>query len=300
MSFLCIDIGATNTKIGVGTKDFKRTKTIDTAEFLDGAVSILNEFSSSEIELYGIASPGPISEKRSVINPPNLPKKSIDPEDQIPMEPKNYFLINDCNAGAVGEYIFGNDETSNLTYISISSGIGGGLILEGNLINGRNGNFCEIGHITVGESQKCGCGGRGHWEAYCSGNNLPKLAKDLTGEKFESAKEIFSKLEKRNKKAVKTIEKMREYNAKGIGNVINNFNPETIVFGGSVAINHPDEVVKGLEEEIKNYTLQEELPEINISTLGEDSVLYGLLALCKVKKDKKIERFQRASIIDLK
>lgn len=284
MTYLCIDVGATKTLIGVGEQEFEMAKKVDTTDFLSDPSSFLEDIPLEEVELAGIANPGPLDREKGVIFPPNIPKKKVEIKKLMEESLEKFFLINDCSAAVVGEYVFGDRSASTMVYITISTGIGGGVISDGKLLEGWHGNFAEIGHLNVGGYRECGCGGEGHWEAYCSGENLPGMTKSLTGEDFEDAREVFSEFKEGNEAAGEAVRKMRAYNAKGIANVVNAYNPELLVFGGAVVLNHPDIVIGGLEEKIKKNALCD-LPRIEISSLGERSVLYGLLALCR-QRDK--------------
>ena len=105
---------------------------------------------------------------------------------------RNYFKVrtlvaNDCVAAVWGEYLLGTGRGyDNLVYITLSTGIGAGVIVDGHLLLGKDGNAHEVGHLVIDyRGIKCGCGGIGHWEAYASGRNLPNLirilAKDYRG-----------------------------------------------------------------------------------------------------------------------
>jgi|GEM_PF-4394222 len=88
-------------------------------------------------------------------------------------------LHNDATAGAIGERFFGDGET-DLVYLTLSTGIGAGAVVDGHVLSGWGGNAVEVGHATVVPGGRpCGCGGAGHWEAYCGGANVPAYARDL-------------------------------------------------------------------------------------------------------------------------
>jgi glucokinase len=88
--------------------------------------------------------------------------------------------LNDCAAAVLGERHFGAGKgLENLAYVTLSTGLGGGAIVDGHLLIGKDGNAVEVGHITIdpGSSLICGCGSPGHWEAYSSGSNIPNFVK---------------------------------------------------------------------------------------------------------------------------
>ena len=128
----------------------------------------------------GSSACGPIDHRwGSVVRPPNLPFREIPlagplgEEFGLPVR-----LANDCHAGVLGEVIFGAaGGRRNLVYITFSTGIGGGVICNGRLVLGREGNAAEIGHFHVDTTYNlpCGCGGTGHWEGYASGRFIPRF-----------------------------------------------------------------------------------------------------------------------------
>jgi predicted NBD/HSP70 family sugar kinase len=129
----------------------------------------------------GLASIGPLDLKRGgMAKPANLPYEFValvgPLEEALGIK---VHLMNDANAAALGEWTFGAGRThDNLAYVTISTGIGGGAIVDRHLLIGKDGNAAEIGHVVVDPTGRltCGCGRKGHWEAYCSGRNLPRLA----------------------------------------------------------------------------------------------------------------------------
>ncbi len=297
MTYLCIDIGATKTFVGIGERGFEFITKIKTDKFLDEPN--LEELPMDDIKKAVIAVPGPLDRENGVIYPPNIPDKKVDMVELLSSDIDTFFLVNDCSAGVVGEYVFGDVRASNMVYITISSGIGAGVIIEDNLIEGRMGNFAEIGHIKVGGDRRCGCGGEGHWESYCSGDNLPEFARELTGKEFKDSEELFLKYREANSAAKKTIEKMKEYNAAGISNVVNAYNPEVIVLGGGVAVNHPEVITSDLESMLEKDVICE-MPEIAVASLDDRSVLFGLLAFCQLDEKTDILKSQDTSIRPLR
>lgn len=291
MAFICIDIGGTNTLLGIGNGDFEIKKEMKTKKFLSNIRSnienIIRESSheKSDFSQVLVAAGGPVDVEQGVFYPPNLEDQKmtkVDINDKL--EPFGKVeLINDCNSAVLGEYVYGEHKTENLVYVTISSGIGAGLILDGNLLEGFNGNIGEIGHMELGNKVKCGCGQEGHWEAYSSGNGMPKMAKTLYDLDFENSLEIFREYEKGNSDAGKVIEKMHEMNRKGFENIVNLYNPEKIVLGGAVALNHKETIIEPLKNRLKDKTMNE-APEISECSLGEEAVIHGLRAVANQEK----------------
>jgi glucokinase len=283
MAFLCVDIGATNTLLGIGNGDFQVTDEIPTAEFLENITENVEEAARSagrepsELDEVAAAVAGPIDRETGVFYPPNIDMEQV----QI-MEPLEQFgevmIVNDCTSAVKGEYHYGDHDSENLVYVTISSGIGAGVVIDGEVVEGWNGNFGEVGHIQLCD-RDLGSNGGNHWESMCSGNHLPAFGKNLTGRKFEDARQIFDLYEDRDCDAKNVIEKFKEMNARGFAAIVNMYNPEKIVVGGAVALNHPEKVVEPLADDVEDKVVNQ-VPEIELCALDEKSVLHGLRAEC--------------------
>jgi len=245
----------------------------------------------------GIASAGPLDLKEgALINPTNLPfdyvplTKPIGEKLGIPA-----FLANDCTAAALGEKEFGaGKELNNIVYITIGTGIGGGAIVDGHLLLGKDGNAVEIGHLTIDCKGRleCGCGKRGHWEAYCSGRNIPNYIKMRLEEIDEelkrrstlskkaqlSSQDLFEAAKMGDKISLQLVEELGVLNAIGFANVINAYDPSLITVGGTVALKNEDFILPPIKRHVKDYTVNR-LPEIVITPLGEDIGIYGGIAI---------------------
>ena len=157
-------------------------------------------------------------------------------------------LENDANAAALGENLYGAGKgIDNFVYITVSTGIGGGVVLNGRLFKGQDGNAAEIGHMTINfDGPRCGCGNKGCWEAYASGTALARFAregidageatkiKELAGKENVKAEHVFVAAKKGDKFALELIEKEGFYLGVGLANVINAYNPKRIAIGGGL------------------------------------------------------------------
>lgn len=260
-----------------------------------------SEFKIKDIEGIGIGSIGPLDPERgAIISSPNMPFKSISLIEPIK---RKYnvptFLLNDCTTAAIGEKEYGaGKEVDNLVYVTLSTGIGGGAYVDDHLLLGKDRNAVEIGHFTVesvGRLQ-CGCGKWGHWEAYCSGENIPKFVKMLLEEKKEEKNEsLLMKLAEGNKNGITTkmlykaantgdklslemVQNIGRINAIGFGNVINAYDPSIITVGGTITLKNPDLILKPIKRHVEDYTINR-MPNIRITPLRDNAVLYGALAL---------------------
>ncbi|MGB9729987.1 MAG: ROK family protein [Thermoprotei archaeon] len=260
-----------------------------------------NSISLNEILGIGIGSIGPIDLNRGIIlKTANLPFKKIPLVSYF----KNHFntnviLVNDCVAGVIGEHIFGAGKMhENLVYITISTGIGAGVYVDGKPLIGKDGNAHEVGHMIVDPKGKltCGCGGKGHWEAYSSGSGIPKLVKLILSKKDKNqikeslllrltnniekidAKTVYEAAKLNDKLALEIIEQINKYNIIGFANIINVYDPSLITVGGSITLNNPDLVLNPIRQNVKKYIINRP-PEIMLTPLGEDVVLYGAIAI---------------------
>src|SRR5258708_1265891 len=130
-----------------------------------------------EITGIGVASPGPLNNRTGTIYaPPNLPAWNGVPLRDILQEQyqKPVFVENDANAAALGEYLFGVGQGSrDIVYLTVSTGIGGGVIVDGRIMEGVNGSAAELGHITIDwKGKRCPCGNNGCSEALASGTAM--------------------------------------------------------------------------------------------------------------------------------
>ncbi|MEM1557673.1 MAG: ROK family protein [Thermoproteota archaeon] len=310
---LGIDIGATNVRVAAadlnGSILLKRSeKTVKKSgmdmmnQVLRMSDAILNSLKlrKEDVKSIGIGSIGPLDLKRGlIVNPPNLRVGVIPIVEEI----KKSFnvstrLLNDCVAAVLGEKKFGAGKgLENIVYITISTGIGGGAIVDGHLLLGKDGNAHEIGHTVVDKEGllMCGCGKRGHWEAYCSGRGIVNYSRILIEEgsiSFDkrsinhyfqgdlskiTPETLFKAAKEGDDLALKILDKVGLLNAIGFANTIDVYDPELITVGGSVALYNSEIILKPIREHVSDYAMNR-LPEIIITPLGEDIVLYGALA----------------------
>ena len=267
----------------------------------------VNHISLRHLDGIGIASAGPLDlEVGRIVKPPNLPfdqvpiVRPVTEELSVPV-----YLINDCTGAVLGEREFGAGKgVENLVYITIGTGIGGGAIVNGHLLWGKDGNAVEVGHFTIDSQERlpCGCGMRGHWEAYCSGSNIPnfvrlrirELKDELVGQSLllEGTKEcvagltsedLFAAARSGDKLALRLIEELGTLNAMGFANAINAYDPSLITVGGSVVLKNENLVLSFIKERVRNYSFNR-LPRILLTSLGEDVGIYGAVAAVRELK----------------
>jgi len=309
---LAVDLGATYVRVAIASCDGKivsKAKERVVREGREDAIAkqiikmyenLIEKIGKVTINKIAIGSIGPLDMRKGIIiNPPNLPFEKIVLKDPL----KEYFkadvlILNDAVSAAWGEKHFGlGRDVENLAYVTLSTGIGVGVIVNGKLLLGKDGNAHEMGHAVVNYDSpfKCGCGRIGHWEAYASGRNIPRFAKYLAQTRFKEllnksilkskivnntleARDVFEAAKKNDPLALKIIDELGKVNASGFANVINAYDPELITIGGAIALNNPKELVIDPILEYLDMYVVNRVPKIEITKLGDDIVLYGAVA----------------------
>jgi glucokinase len=215
--------------------------------------SMLTAAKGRPFQVVGISSPGPSDPKRGIVTtPPNLPgwrdvelAKAISARLAVPA-----WLENDANAAAVAEHRLGAGRgASNVVLVTLGTGVGGGLILDGRLYHGASGGAGEIGHMQLEpDGPVCGCGRHGCLEALVSGRALGERAQEIIAREPDGilagmvrdrggeadARVLEDAALAGDASAAAAIDRAARYLGAGLTNVVNIFNPEVIVIGGSL------------------------------------------------------------------
>jgi glucokinase len=320
--YVGIDIGATYVRAGLFNEEAKILRKIkrpfpieDFEGFLKKLVIDLCGDMIKYVARVGIGSIGPLDiAKGSVLRTPNAPIKSfslVSPIRELGLE---VVIANDASAAAWGEYILGLGKgRENLLYVTISTGIGGGVIVDGELLIGKDGNAHEIGHIVVDYMSgiRCGCGGYGHWEALASGANMSRslvnyikslgicettnnmgspTCGDIKKDRYLSSEEIFYRYRGGDPIIIKYIEEyLMPINAAGLASATNTYDPEVVILGGGVALNNKEIFMKGIERYIDRY-LAVRKPEIMFTNFGDDVGIYGAVSLA-IKIPRSLRKY---------
>jgi glucokinase len=207
----------------------------------------------AELAAVAVAAPGPIDRERGLVrNPPNLLGWNDVPLVRMLGEIFGVpvALENDANAAALGEHAFGaGRDFRHMIFVTVSSGIGGGIILEGRLYRGATGAAGEVGHMVLDENgPTCGCGKRGCLEALASGTAIaaraaalgaegasPALARLAAGQARLTAADVEQAALEGDAVARKVIEDAGHYLGLGLVNLVHVHNPHGIVIGGGVS-----------------------------------------------------------------
>ncbi len=308
-----IDLGGTNIAAAIVNEKFEivKKKSVptgaqrdikfimdDMAELCRGLCAEAGvEFSG--IEAIGIASPGVANHTDGIVEyANNLPFKRfhICEELSARLGIKNIHVENDANAAAWGEAVAGAAKgTQNSVMITLGTGVGGGVIIDGKVFSGFNFAGAELGHmvIEVGGRQ-CSCGRRGCWEAYSSATALINMTKEKLDECEKSGRKtaMTEMVEKYGKVSGRTafdgmragdaaakevVDLYLKYLSCGIINMINIFQPEVLSIGGGISgEGQPlvDMIIEGIRAEQYGTGFVEN-PKVCIAKLGNDAGLIG-------------------------
>ena len=311
---ICLDVGGTkvlgaifNEKDEIIYRLKKRSKSggessADVEKVIITVVEeMIKESGIDRSKLNAIAScaPGVIDQNAGVVLfTPNLPWRNYN--IRATMEKRfgvPFFVGNDVNLGVLGEYHFGTGRGyKNIVGFFVGTGMGGGLVLNGELYTGHQFKAAEYGHMILDpEGPLCNCGQRGCLEAFASKQGMSAyirqqagrgretmMAEDVQGGVFRS-KKLKKALEEKDAVAVEAVNRACHWLAVATGNMINTFSPDLVLYGGGVIEAVGDVFLKKILAEVDRYCLPSirNTVEIKIAGLGDDSILYGDLAMIK-------------------
>ena len=288
--------------------NIKKEKTVETlahegeqavmGRILDTINYVIDGTDKDLIKSIGIGSPGPLDVKNGVIlETANLPFKNfaivrtIKETYDLPT-----YLDNDANVATLGEFMFGAGKgTDNMVFITASTGIGGGAVLNGRLFRGATGNALEVGHMTVStEGPRCGCGNVGCAEALGSGTAIGKRAKEavltnvttsLKNYDNVTAKEVFKEAANGDRVAKNILETSLTYLGIAVANTITNFDPEKVVIGGGV-VNGGDIVIETIRDVVAERCMSTFVENCTVekAVLGGKAGVLGAAALAITEK----------------
>ncbi|RKU30730.1 ROK family protein [Candidatus Poribacteria bacterium] len=263
------------------------------------------DVSRDSIQGVGIGAPGPLDpETGVVIVAPNLgwenvPLKSeLEERIDIPT-----YVDNDVNVGTLGEHTYGAGQgIKNIVGIFVGTGIGGGIIMNGELFHGASKTAGEVGHIIVKEGgPKCGCGNRGCLEALASRTAMTKSFKKgikkgkksvvtkLTDGDLNSIRSgvLAKAVDAKDKLTKKILNRTTKYLGVGIGSIVNFLNPEMIILGGGVVEALEDVFVDNIRTAANKYALPGTLDGVQIvkAHLGDNAGVLGAAALARQRID---------------
>lgn len=244
----------------------------------------------------GIGTPGPVdAHSGMVFEAPNLPQWVNVPLRSMIAERTGLSVAvgNDANSAALGEWLFGNGKgTDHFVYVTVSTGIGGGVIIDRSLLLGRKGIAGEVGHMVIQVGgPRCGCGNYGCWESLASGTALAARANEAVaaGESTSlatqiqpgniKASDVAEAASAGDPFAIRLMEREGELIGIGLVNVLHLFSPERIALGGGVMQN-ADRLFPPMWDAINRLAMKPYRDvEIGVATLGDRTGVLGAAAL---------------------
>ncbi len=300
-----VDIGGTTIKIGFFATEGELidtweipTRTADNGKYIIGDIkqSIEDELakrnlSIDDIEGIGLGVPGPVTEDGTVLKCVNLGWGVINIEEILSdaMGKIKVRAGNDANVAALGEMWKGGGKGhKDLVLITLGTGVGGGIIINGKILAGANGAAGEIGHIPVSddETEPCGCGKKGCLEQYASANGIVRVAKrylaanpdcktTLRDSDNISSKVIFDKAKEGDSVALTIVDEVGRLLGKSIASICCVLNPEAVVIGGGMS-KAGELLINTIKEYYKKYAFHASAnTEFCIAELGNLAGIYG-------------------------
>ncbi len=263
---LGLDIGGTNTKfalvspsgevLGVHKFHTLAGQPFDNfvENFLINLEPVLSEHGIKREELeVGVGCPNYSSVQNKLINPPNLNWRDEPIFEKLNQIFKRVVIENDANAAAIGEHRWGKGQGyENFAAITVGTGIGSGIFIEGKLLRGHHGLAGEAGHVVVeSDGRLCGCGGKGHFESYCSVTGIKKTYQEITGQN-KTYREIVPLYQEGDLDTLTVFEMTAEYFAIGISQLVTLLGVRKIILiGGGMVVGEP--FVETIKSKINQY-----------------------------------------------
>ncbi len=315
--YIGIDLGGTNIVAGVVDENYKIVSKASTKtnlprpekEIADDMVKVSLEavktagITIDDIQWVGVGTPGIANSEKGIIEYScnlgfnNTPMKKYIQESID----KPVYIENDANAAAYGEFVAGAAKgAENAVCITLGTGVGGGIVIDGKIYSGSNFAGAEIGHMVIdAEGPMCSCGRKGCFEVFSSATGLIRMTNEameadketvmhkITAERNGkvSARTSFDAMRKGDKTAKEVVDKFIKYLAVGITNTINIFQPDILCIGGGVC-NEGDTLLLPVKELVKKEVYTKNSPkntEIVIAKLGNDAGIIGAAFLGNAK-----------------
>ena len=302
-----VDLGGTKISTALSTIEGNiLSQTVVPTNAREGEEAVLNriigtidevihgaEVNKEDIQAIGIGSPGPLdASKGTIITTPNLPFKDynvvqpIKDKFNIPV-----YLDNDANVAAIGEFMFGAGKgKKHIVFFTVSTGVGGGAVLNGKAYRGNTSNALEIGHMTVAPNgPRCNCGNIGCLEAVSSGTAIGRIGREAVATNVETSLrkyenitsfEVFTEAKNGDEVAKDIIDTALNYLGIGVANAISIFDPQMVIIGGGVA-KVGDIIFEKVQEVVNKRCFKSMAASCKIvpAGLGADAGVVGAVAL---------------------
>ncbi len=292
-----VDIGASHTRFALFSQNnhLSHKKTFPTCNHKSGAKNtkdllaqlraFLAPHKQKSLRGIGVSVAGPLTTNRKGFHPTTLASDTI--AIVAPFERATglkTFLLNDTTSAviAIGKMTF--PQKKNIAYITLSTGIGVGAIVDGHVLHGRRGNAGELGHATVFSPYT---NSTHSWEHYIAGhrNNNKGIVRfyqkwavahniDIN-KNYKTPKDLFRAHKNKHKDIRGFMTEVGKINAQGVANVMYAYDPSVIIFGGSIAYHNYDVLIRGIRRHIRRDLIRP-LPHFTRTTLGDNISLYGV------------------------
>lgn len=309
-----IDLGGTNIAAGLVNEDYEivRKASVETRaqreadEIVKDMAQICLQLckdegiSINDVSSVGIATPGTADRDRGIVKyANNLPFRNYPIAEKLKsfLGVNNVRIANDADAAAYGEVVAGAGKGhKDFIMITLGTGVGGGIVANGQLYSGFNYAGGELGHmVIVHNGVQCSCGRKGCWEAYSSATALIRMTKEKMQECKDSAmwehvqgdigkvngRTAFDCMRKGDEAAKEVVDTYLSYLATGTANIINIFQPSVMAFGGGVA-NEKDNLIVPLRKLVQGDTYgsdASDMTQLKSAVLGNDAGIIGAAAL---------------------
>lgn len=288
MKVLALDIGGTSIKSAL-VKDGELTQKKETpsdarsgADFLLKNVYSLIE-SYRDYDIIGVSTTGQVDSEKGVITfaNENVPRYTGTRLKDLLTEKfqKPVLVENDVNAAAIGEGRFGAGKNHrDFLCLTYGTGVGGAIILNGQIYKGMNGSAGEFGHmITHAGGHFCGCGQQGCYEQYASTTALVRNAQEADSS-WTDGRQLFASLDSGDPAAIRVVENWIDDVLCGLTGLIHIFNPSCVILGGGI-MNEPY-ILNQINRKISSRIMESyKAVEIKAAQLGNHAGIYGMLAL---------------------
>ena len=253
------------------------------------------------VDIICAAVPGPLNPYTGVIiETPNIPAWTNYPLAELLSKKYNVpsYIGNDANLAVLGEWLYGAGQGHhNIIYLTISTGIGGGVVCGDKLIEGFRGMATELGHITVlPDGPVCSCGVKGHLEAVASGTAIAKYAseqiaagrKSILGSGVLTARRVSEAAGQGDELAKETFLRAGEFIGQATADFLHMFNPSIVIFGGGVTLSG-GLLLDPVKDSMRRHVMDESYLDglvVTTAKLGDDAGLLGSLAQAHIKLAK--------------
>lgn len=302
-----LDLGGTAIKYGICTSSGEILLSLSRPSLAaQSAKAVLDQLAAAALEALevatargltvgsvGLGTPGNVDVERGFLmgGTPNFRHwRDVPVKEELEKRlPLNVEVDNDANLMALAELRFGAARgCRDVVCITLGTGIGGGIILDGELFRGHG--YCggEVGHASIRyDGKKCRCGGRGCWELYASATAMIRFYRQKSRDRsVNNSAEIFARFKQGEKVAIETVNRSIRMAAAGLSGLLNIFNPERVVIGGGMSEAGPW-FVDAIAEQVKKRAMEGAVRNVRIvpAELGNKAGLLGAAAFALLRHD---------------